>query len=127
MLVHAISQSGSGGLTACGIRPEKSDAIATHGERVTCRACLDTIAPYKAPLKIRAKTSNAHYDTGGISTIDVIRTKLTPEQYKGFLLGNAIKYALRLNWKGAAGKDATKLAEYAKWLSENLNQNEELS
>lgn len=124
MLVHATAPSGSGRLTACGIRPEKSDAI---GGRVTCPTCLEAIAPYKGPLKIRAKTSNAHYDTGGISTIDVIRAKLTPEQYKGFLLGNAIKYALRLNWKGSAGKDAAKLAEYAKWLSENLNQNEESS
>jgi hypothetical protein len=61
---------------------------------------------------------NDHYDAGGIAVIDVIRAKLTEEQYRGFLLGNVIKYALRLNHKGQPESDAAKLAEYAVWLAE---------
>jgi hypothetical protein len=53
-----------------------------------------------------------YYDVGGISTIDVIKAKLTPEQFEGFLLGNSIKYACRLNHKHAKPADAAKLAQY---------------
>jgi len=57
-----------------------------------------------------------YYDAGGIVTLDIIRAKLTPEQYEGFLLGQIIKYAARMNFKGQRVGDATKLAEYSRWL-----------
>jgi hypothetical protein len=60
--------------------------------------------------------NNLHYDTGGISFIDVIEAKLTPEQLRGYLLGSCIKYALRMNFKGQDASDAAKMAEYSKWL-----------
>ena len=62
--------------------------------------------------------NSTHYDAGGIETLDIIRAKLTPEQYRGYLLGNAIKYACRLNYKGSPQRDAEKLANYSAWLSE---------
>ena len=68
--------------------------------------------------------ANNHYDAGGIKSLDVIRAKLTPEQYKGFLLGNVIKYSLRLNHKGQAQADAEKLCEYAYWLTMLETSNE---
>ncbi len=40
-----------------------------------------------------------YYDAGSIETLDIIKAKLTHEQYEGFLLGNAIKYGCRMNWK----------------------------
>lgn len=46
-----------------------------------------------------------HYDAGGIETIKVIQAKLTPDQYRGYLLGNIIKYACRVNFKAAHKKD----------------------
>lgn len=58
----------------------------------------------------------AYYDAGGIETIEIIRAKLTPEQFRGYILGNTIKYACRLNHKGAAERDAEKIAHYAHWL-----------
>lgn len=63
--------------------------------------------------------NSAHYYVGGIETLDIIRAKLTPEQYQGYLLGNAIKYACRLNHKGSPQRDAVKLANYAAWLVED--------
>ena len=74
--------------------------------------------PRKPSLTADRQVSNKYYDAGGISTIDVIRAKLTPEQFKGFLLGNAIKYALRMNHKGVPVTDAAKMSEYAVWLAE---------
>lgn len=50
-----------------------------------------------------------YYDAGKIETIDIIKAKLTPEQYAGYLLGNVIKYACRLNFKGDAVRDSEKL------------------
>lgn len=64
---------------------------------------------------------SSYYDAGGIETLDIIKAKLTPEQYSGFLLGNALKYQCRYNWKHAGrGKlrDAIKASNYLKWLSE---------
>jgi len=61
---------------------------------------------------------STHYDAGGIETLNIIRAKLTPEQYNGYLLGNAIKYTCRLNFKGSPGRDAEKAANYLRWLAE---------
>jgi len=43
-----------------------------------------------------------YYDTGGIEVIEIIAAKLTNEQFKGYLLGNQIKYLCRANWKGGS-------------------------
>jgi hypothetical protein len=63
-----------------------------------------------------------YYDVGGIPSIDVLRAKLTPDQYEGHLLGNILKYALRYNHKGEKRKDAAKMADYACWLVEHLGE-----
>ena len=49
---------------------------------------------------------SSYYDAGGISTMDIIKAKLTDEQFKGFLLGNQIKYSCRLNHKTEIGSKA---------------------
>ena len=67
---------------------------------------------------------NSHYDAGNIAVIDVIKAKLTPEQYEGFLLGQIIKYSLRLNFKNQRVSDAAKLADYAMWLNEEYHGKE---
>ena len=66
------------------------------------------------------KKSN-YYDKGGIETIDIIKAKLTPEQFNGYLLGNAIKYACRLNFKDNVARDAEKMANYSQWLVNQFN------
>lgn len=65
---------------------------------------------------------STYYDAGGIETLDIIKAKLTSEQYKGFLLGNAIKYSCRGNFKGDPKRDAEKSAFYSeRFLSEFEN------
>ena len=59
---------------------------------------------------------SGHYDFGGVEVQDVIKAKLTPEQYEGWLLGNIIKYSLRCNFKGQKARDHEKIEFYAKWL-----------
>mgnify|MGYP003631292331 CR=1 FL=1 len=59
-----------------------------------------------------------HYDEGGISTKDILQAKLTPEQYKGFLLGNIIKYSTRANFKNSFEDDVRKAGVYSGFLQE---------
>ena len=58
--------------------------------------------------------SPPHYTKGGIETIDFIQAKLSPEEYRGYLRGNLLKYASRMGAKGE--DDAGKAAWYAKRL-----------
>lgn len=60
-----------------------------------------------------------HYTVGGIETIDYIKAKLTPEEYRGFLKGTILGYASRLGHKDGTD-DAGKIGWYAKKLGEVL-------
>jgi len=53
-----------------------------------------------------------YYDVGGISTLDIIKAKLTEEQWEGYLLGNTIKYSCRCNFKNAKESDFRKMKKY---------------
>lgn len=70
----------------------------------------------------RDKDSN-YYDAGGIEVFDVIKAKLTEEQFKGYLLGNTIKYSLRMMHKtpDSPVRDAVKAANYSGWLRDEYN------
>lgn len=59
----------------------------------------------------------AHYMVGGIEPLDVLKAKLTSEQWEGFLMGSAIDYLLRANHKGQKAKDLQKAAFYARLLA----------
>ena len=53
-----------------------------------------------------------YYGEGGFETLDIIKAKLTPEQFRGFLLGNIIKYSCRANYKGEFDRDIEKVRFY---------------
>lgn len=58
----------------------------------------------------------SHYLRGGIETIDYLAAKLTPEQFHGFCLGNALKYLSRAGHKGDRDRDYRK----ARWYLDRL-------
>ena len=63
----------------------------------------------------------SHYCKGGLECIQVIKVQLTPEQYKGYLYGNVIKYMWR--WPNKNGlEDVKKAAKYLDWLKEELEK-----
>jgi hypothetical protein len=80
-----------------------------------------TITPVPAPI-LESEWKNiiqpdpvnhpAHYTHGGIETIDFIQAKLTPEEFRGYLKGNILKYGSRLGHKDNDMQDAGKLAWY---------------
>jgi hypothetical protein len=62
----------------------------------------------------------AHYTHGGIETIDFIQAKLTPEEFRGYLKGNILKYGSRLGHKDNDMQDAGKLGWYTNKLRSTL-------
>ena len=53
----------------------------------------------------------AHYTKGGIECIDAIRAALTPEEFRGYCKGNAMKYTWRERHKGG-NEDLNKASWY---------------
>lgn len=60
-----------------------------------------------------------HYKKDDIDTIDLIKSRLTPEEYKGFLLGNMYKYLERHKEKGGI-EDIEKMKVYAYWYQNEI-------
>lgn len=55
----------------------------------------------------------------GMQSIDALRNFMTPEQLKGFYLGNALKYQLRFQKKNGL-EDLKKARKNLEWLIEEL-------
>lgn len=55
-----------------------------------------------------------HYTQGQVECIDALRSALTPEEFRGFCKGNAMKYLWRAGMKGDAQQDYDKAAWYVR-------------
>lgn len=62
-----------------------------------------------------------HYINGTLQQIEIQQENLTPEQFIGFLRGNALKYLIRMGRKNSSREDAGKAAQYTAWLCEALD------
>ena len=65
-----------------------------------------------------------HYLQGGIETIDVIESRLTKEEFVGYLKGCKMKYDLRYPFKGAFAQDLDKSEWYKNKLIEVMRDDE---
>lgn len=65
-------------------------------------------------------THPAHYTHGGIECIDAMRAALTPEEFRGYLRGNVIKYLWRCELKGKPVEDLRKAAWYLDMLTDEM-------
>lgn len=68
--------------------------------------------------------SPAHYTVGGYEALDIIRAKLTPEEYRGYCKGNVLKYVMRSNYKGHHDTDCRKAEFYGRELVSSLRHRE---
>jgi len=66
----------------------------------------------------RFKPPVGHYNRGVIQPIDFMESNFTPDEYRGFLKGQVIKYISRYRYKGAPIEDLTKAQTYLLWLLE---------
>jgi hypothetical protein len=59
-------------------------------------------------MRTRDTINPDHYKVGGIETIDYMRAKSTPEEFRGYLRLSALKYLSRAGHKGEALEDYAK-------------------
>jgi hypothetical protein len=71
--------------------------------------------PYPVPgqsINVDPINHPAHYTVGGIETIEYMKAKSTPEEFKGHLRLTAIKYLSRTGYKNDALQDLKKAQWY---------------
>jgi len=62
-----------------------------------------------------------HYNTGAIEAIEAIKASMHPQEFKGYLKGNCMKYLWRYEYKGKPVEDLRKCRWYLERLiEENL-------
>ena len=66
--------------------------------------------------------SPSHYNHGEIECIDAIFAALTPDELKGFVKGNVIKYLWRANHKEKEVEDLKKARWYLDYLINKLEE-----
>ena len=101
---------------------ELEQAIAElEEEREMLLATIEKASEMEPQLVDTSGTDNvhspAHYTQGGIETIDFIRAKLTPEEFRGYCKGNALKYVSRAELKNG-DEDLRKAGVYLGWAVE---------
>lgn len=64
------------------------------------------------------QVGGTHYMTMPIQPWEVMEAVLTPEEFRGFLKGNIIKYSMRAGHKVGAPDDEEKVRHYKQKLSE---------
>lgn len=80
----------------------------------------------KKPNIDDAVRSPKHYKLPGlnIESVDVLRSVLTPEEFKGFCRGNALKYLIRAGRKDNELQDIKKAGVYIEWLIDTIQDQE---
>ena len=56
-----------------------------------------------------------HYNKGAIEAIEAIKASMHPQEYKGYLKGNCLKYLWRYEYKNGV-EDLRKARVYLEWL-----------
>jgi hypothetical protein len=67
--------------------------------------------PARAAKKNDEVNRPEHYNSGSIECIEAIKASMSPEEFKGYLKGNSLKYLWRYSYKGKPKQDLEK----AKW------------
>jgi hypothetical protein len=66
------------------------------------------------------KINPDHYKHGGIETIEYIKAKMTPQEYYGYIKGNAIKYISREGLKSDKIIDKIEDLKKAHWYIDRM-------
>ena len=65
-----------------------------------------------------------HYNRSKIQVIDFVEGSFTPDEHRGYLKGQVIKYIYRYRYKGTPIQDLIKARTYLDWLIEFENKSE---
>lgn len=100
-LIYAGGTDGTWDMTEAGrqllgLPEDRPVSAVTHPEYVAEQERLNT----QVRSALDMVNQPPHYTAGGVECIDAIRAALTPEEFRGFCKGNAIKYVWREKLKG---------------------------
>jgi len=70
---------------------------------------------YHPQDKSNPVTQPDHYNKGAIEAIEAIKASMHPQEYKGYLKGNCLKYLWRYEYKNGV-EDLRKARVYLDWL-----------
>jgi len=73
---------------------------------------LDTKFGYTQTPSYDPVNSPAHYNRKGVEAIQAIEASMSPEEYRGYLKGNCMKYLWRYQYKGKPVEDLKKCQWY---------------
>lgn len=62
-----------------------------------------------------------HYQIAPVEPIEIMQLYLSPEQFQGYLRGNALKYLLRIGHKDESRKELDKAFQYVSWLRQAIS------
>ena len=82
------------------------------------RGVADMGNPISQPSADATQVDGTHYKDMPMQPWDVMEAVLTPEEFRGFLKGNIIKYSMRAGHKEGAHKDGDKARHYTQKLRE---------
>ena len=93
---------------------------ATPTDWDTIRNVMDMMVDDK-PRKGDPVNKPDHYNVGSIEAIEAIKASMHPQEFKGYLKGNIMKYLWRYDYKGKPVEDLRKARWYLeKLIEENL-------
>lgn len=95
-----------------------------RAEDVSEKDFNDLVAAFTTSPQPDMVNSPPHYTVGGIEVIDFIEAKLSPEEFRGYLKGNLIKYLSRASYKGEEEQDAGKVRWYSDRLEKSYKKNQ---
>lgn len=96
-------------------------------DKSKCLTCIRLAYTYVNPLinidtiiKPDAVNHPKHYEFfPGVEAIEIIAASLTVEEFKGYCMGNRLKYRLRAGNKDALEQDIAKSDKYIELFNEN--------
>ena len=109
---------------------DKKHLVRCYRQCIFCKSCESDKSKPKPSITLEdyarmereheAITNPAHYKVcEGLEVVDMIRAVLTPEQFRGYCLGNLIKYRMRAGKKTMSPmEDLGKAHVYEQWLAE---------
>lgn len=97
-----------------------NDEIITHGSLIASKIEYPDIAiqKYKAKQSDVVNSPN-HYKQGERETIENIRDTMSSEGFRGYCVGNVVKYLARYKFKNGL-EDVRKAKKYIEFLEEEL-------
>ena len=71
------------------------------------------------PRWMESKDGPSYYERIPVQPIEYMHLVMSKEEFRGYCIGNIMKYLSRYGHKDDPQKEAKKVADYARWLFEN--------